>query len=242
MLEFKIEPGALNETRDAKSRLVLWSIVLLLFAISASIYALGFLGLLSVNSDLRWLAWLSVPTILSAGIGTLVLAFRDGLRRAEREMIFVLDDNGIVRKREGFPEERIDFPDVDTLGEERRWLVVKSSKPVRTIAIPKDVEGFATLRAELAKYGRISTPKDFSILRAVPTVASLALWGLVLWSKNPSVVKGAGAVALMLLAWASVTIDKQMRRSPKRLIVWISLGSVWVAAILLVYFKVIRAL
>jgi hypothetical protein len=49
-------------------------------------------------------------------------------------------------------------------------------------------------------------------------------------------------MALMLLGWASVSIDKQMRQSPKRLFVWICLGPVWVAAILLVYFKVIRTL
>ena len=71
MPEFKIEPDALNERRDAKRRLVSWSIVLLLFAMTVSIYTLGFLGLLSVDSDLRWLAcvgqcplfsvWLSVP-------------------------------------------------------------------------------------------------------------------------------------------------------------------------------------
>src|SRR5271154_4674036 len=111
MPEFKIEPDALNERREAKGRLVSWSIVLLLLVMFVSIWALGFLGRLSVGSDLRWLAWLSVPALLGVVIGTFILAFREGLRRAEREMVFVLEDNGIVRKKKGFPEVRIPFSD-----------------------------------------------------------------------------------------------------------------------------------
>src|SRR2546423_233936 len=152
MQEFKIESDALNERRDAKSRLFSWGLVLLLLAMTVSIYALGLLGLLSTDSHLRWLAWLSVPAIFGAVIGGSILAYREALRRAEREMVFILDDNGIVRRRKGFPEVRIAFSEVDALDEELRWLIVKSTEPRRKIAIPNNVKGFELIRAELTKH------------------------------------------------------------------------------------------
>lgn len=144
----------------------------------------------------------------------------------------------MVRRRAGWPDVRIDFSEISALLEKKDWLVVESVQPVRKIAIPRDVEGFAPLRAELAKHGPVIVSKGGSILGAIPTVASFLFWGLVLWSKNASVVRGAGAIALILLGWASLRLNKQLRQSPKRLLVWIPLGLSWVVAILLVYFRV----
>src|ERR1700688_877939 len=146
MPEFKIEADALSKKRGIKFNFLSWGTVLSLLAITVLIFILGFLGLLRADSDLHWLAWLAVPATLGAVIGACILACREALRCAEREMVFVLDDNGIVRKRKGFPEVKIAFSEVDTLGEELRWLVVKSIEPRRKIAIPNDVKGFEVMR------------------------------------------------------------------------------------------------
>ena len=244
MLEFKIETDALNERREAKGRkgrLLSWGIVLLLFAMAVSIYALGLLGLLSADSDLRWLAWLSVPAILGAVIGASILACREALRRAECEMVFVLDDNGIVRRRKGFPEVRIAFSEVDTLGEELRWLVVKSIEPRRKIAIPNNVEGFEVIRAELTKHHALSAQvKKLPLKSAAPMTISVLSWAAVLWFRDVRVVIPAGVIAMAFLALGSRRLWTLLRRGPKRLFSLVCLGIVWFSAILLIYLRVVR--
>ncbi len=184
MREFKIETDALSKRRETRVRLLSWGTVLSLFAMTVLIYVLGFMGLLSAGSDLRWLAWLSVPAIFGAVIGASILACREALRRAEREMVFVLDDNGIVRRRKGYPDEKIAFSEIGALSEEMRWLVIYSIEPRRKIAIPHDVKGFDALRAELAKHHSLSA-------HAKPWRAKLSWTGLVV-------------TIMSILSWAAV--------------------------------------
>lgn len=241
MPEFKIEPDALNERREAMGRLVSWSIVLLLFAMFVSIWALGFFGRLSVGSDLRWLAWLSVPALLGVVIGTLILAFRGAMRRAEREMVFVLDDNGIVRKRKGFPDVRIPFSDVDTLGEELRWLVVKSTEPYRKITIPNNVKGYEVIRAELTKHHALAPPVNKLLLRsAALPIISLLSWVAVLWLRDVRLVISAAVIGMTLFALASRRLWILLRRSQRRVFSLFCIGIVWCVAILLICLRVVR--
>ena len=189
MLEFKIEADPL-----AKGRPLSWGIVLSLFAMAVSIYVLGFQGRLSDDSDLHWLAWLSVPALLGAVIGASILAFREALYRAEREMVFVLDDKGIVRRRKGYPDVRIAFPEVDSLGEEMRWLVVKSTEPRRKIAIPNDVKGFEVIRAELAKHHALSVQvQKVPLSSAAPMTISVLSWLAVLWFRDEELSSPLGS-------------------------------------------------
>jgi len=241
MPEFKIEPDALNERREAKGRLVSWSIVLLLLVMFVSIWALGFLGRLSVGSDLRWLAWLSVPALLGVVIGTFILAFREALRRAEREMVFVLEDNGIVRKKKGFPEVRIPFSDVDTLGEELRWLVVKSTEPYRRIAIPNNVKGYEVIRAELTKHHALAPPVNKLPMQGPALlIISLLSWVALLCFRDVRLVIPVGVVAMTLLSLGSYRLWALFRRGPKRLFSLACLGVVWLSAILVIYLRVVR--
>jgi len=241
MLEFKIEPDALSKRREANGRLVSWGIVLLSFAMTVLILILGFQGLLSAGSDLHWLGWLLVPASLGAVIGASILAIREALRYAEREMVFVLDDNSIVRRREGFPDVRIDFSEVDTLREELRWLVVKSIEPQRKIAIPDNVEGFEVIRAELAKHHALSAPVEKLPLKsAAPITVSILSWAAVLCFRNLKVVIPAGIIAMALLALGSRRLWTLFRRGPTRWISWACLATMWFSAILLIYFRVVR--
>jgi hypothetical protein len=241
MPEFKIETDALNERREAKGRLLSWGIVLSLFTLTVSIYALGLLGLLSSDSDLRWLAWLSVPAIFGAVIGASILAYREALRRAEREMVFVLDDKGIVLRRKGFPEVKIAFCEMDTLGEELRWLVIRSTEPRRKIAIPNNVKGFEVIRAELAKHHALSAQvKKLPLTSAAPMTISALSWAALLWFRDVRVVIPAGVIAMTLLALGSRRLWTLLRSGPKRLFSLVSLCIVWFAAILLIYLRVMR--
>lgn len=151
MREFKIGDDVLKH--EAKFRILAWSAVLLLMAVSVSLFALPVSGVLSAHLKL---GFVFVFTLLSSIIGACILGFREVLNYAERQMIFVLDDTRIVRKRRGFPEETITFSEIGTLSEELRWLVIYSRDPLKKIAIPRKVNGFEVIRAELEKHHSIS--------------------------------------------------------------------------------------
>jgi hypothetical protein len=234
MSEFRVEA---NRRRDGRIQLIIWGTIPLLLVATV----LGIYGAVCFHPYVyATFTWLAVLTVAGAIVGGHFLAIHLGRERSRRDTVYLLTERDVVRRRTGWPDVRIDFSEISTLLETRDWLVVESVQPARKIAIPKDVEGFASLRAELAKHGQVSVSKEGSTLGVLPTVASFFFWGLVLWSKNPSIVKGAGAIALILLGWASIRLDKQLRQSPRRFFVWIPLGLSWVAAILLFYFRLIR--
>ena len=151
MREFKIGEDVLKH--EAKFRILSWGTVLLLMAVSVSLFALHISGVLNTHSEL---GIVFVFTFLSSIIGACILGCREVLNYAERQMTFVLDDTGICRKRRGFPEETITFSEIGTLSEELRWLVIYGREPLKKIAIPKKVNGFEIIRAELEKHHSIS--------------------------------------------------------------------------------------
>ena len=112
MIEFKIEGDALR--REARFRVLSWSAVLLLMAATVLLFVLGVNGVLGASSSLRFLF---VFTLLGTVASACILACREALSYAERQMIFVLCDNGIVRKRQGYPEVKIAFSEINTLSE-----------------------------------------------------------------------------------------------------------------------------
>ena len=124
MPEFKIEGDALR--REARFRVLSWGSVLLLLGVTVLLFTLGVSGDLSASPDL---GWLFVLTGLGTIIGAYVLASREALHFAERQMVFVLNDNEIVRKRKGYPDVKIAFSEIATLREELRWLIIKTAVP-----------------------------------------------------------------------------------------------------------------
>src|SRR5665213_1949483 len=146
MPEFRIENDALK--REARLRLLSWGAVFLLLAVATLLLVLRASGYIGDSSGL---GSLFVLTILSAAIIAIILAPREGLLRAERKMVFALDEKGIIRKRQGYPDVAIAFSEVETLREELRWLVITSTEPRRKIAVPRNVSGYELIRTELAK-------------------------------------------------------------------------------------------
>lgn len=243
MTEFKIDTNAQSGGREVRRRLLPWATVLLLFGVTALIFILGFMGRLSVDSNLHRLAWLAGPAMLSAIIYATVLAFREALRRAEREMVFVLDNSGIVRSRSGYPDVKIAFSEIGCLREELGWLVVESSEPRKKIAIPKNVSGFDVIRAELVKHHAVSSSAQFPLKSAALTTISILSWSAVVWFRDLKGVIPAAVMALTLLAFASHRLWEVLRRGPRRMRFGVSfglLGAVWLTAILLIYLRVER--
>jgi hypothetical protein len=235
MPEFRIENDALK--REARFRMLSWGTVLLLVAGAALLLVLRASGYIGDNSGL---GSLFVLTIVSAAIIAIILAPREGLRRAERKMVFALDDKKIVRKRQGYPDVEIAFSEVEALREELRWLVITSTEPRRKIAVPKDVSGYELIRTELAKHHPLSPRAAFPLKGTALLMVSVLSWAAVLWFKDVRVVILAGAVAVASLGFGSYRVWALLHRSPRRPLLWTSLGFAWLAALLLIYLRLAR--
>lgn len=235
MSEFKIEGDALR--REVRVRVISWGAVILLFVASAVFFALGASRGLKGKVDLGLLFAL---TLVWALLGAIVLAFREAARLAERQMIFVLTDSEIIRKRRGYPDVKITFSEVETLTEELGRLIIKSREPGKKIAIPSEVKGYEVIRAELTKRyplsARAKTPLKSTGLLAVCVLS----WAAVVLFRNLQVVIPAAAAGLIFLALGSHRIWTVLRSKCPGWLLWGSISSAWLAAILIIYLRVLR--
>lgn len=236
--EFRVEADAMSRGRSFRDRLLSWGMVVLLIGITVFLFVLGVSGIFGSNSVLRFLfVFVLVGTIIVAT----VLAWREALRRAEGEMVFILDEAGIIRRREGWPDVKIGFSEVKTVREELRWLVIYSTEPCRKIAVPNDVKGFNVIRAEVARYHPLSAKALFPSKSLVLPSISLLSWATMLLFRDVRVVISTGVIALVTLAIGSHGLWASVHRGPKRLLMWLSLGFMWLLAILVIYLRVVRS-
>ena len=235
MPEFKIEGDALR--REARFRMLSWGSVLLLLAVTLLLFTLRASGRLNANSDLRFVF---AFTLLGTIIGACVLASREALHFAEREMIFVLNDNEIVQKRKGYPDVKIAFSEIATLREELRWLIIKTAEPQRKIAIPNTISGYDAICAELAKHHPLSARVDrveFSLKTTALLAAAILSWTGVVWFRDVGVVIVSGTGGLITLAIGSHSVWTMLHSRVRRPLLWASLGCAWLMAILLIYLR-----
>ncbi len=142
-----------------------------------------------------------------------MLAFRGGLYRWGREIVLLMDEDGITKRREGFPDERINYTEIRSLREARWWLVVVSVKPFGSMTIPKAVKGFETIRAELAKHHPLADPAEAKTSPLGITVSLVAYglcWGPIVFFVVSKSVVLAGVLALAMLS-AGFLIYKAIR-------------------------------
>ena len=99
MQTFRIEYDALKENREARVRLLGWGAVALFLATFVLVFILGFPGVVTV--------WVMSIALVGASIGAGILLGRELRRRSDREMVFLMDEDGITKRRKGFPDERI---------------------------------------------------------------------------------------------------------------------------------------
>lgn len=237
MQVFRIETDALSKRREARVRLLSWGTVVSLLVIAALLFVLRLSGLLESDSTFLWLAMLA---LLGGVIGAVVFACREALRSAERQMVFTLDENGIIRKREGWPDLKITFPEMDTLREELRWLVIYGGAPRKKIAVPKDVADYEAIRAELVRRHPLSARAEIPLSSIALPIISVLSWAAVVWFRDARIAIPAGVVALASLAIGSRRLWTLLHRGPKRLLMWLCLSSIWFSAILLLYIRAVR--
>lgn len=236
MREFRIEQSALK--RQRRFRMLSWGTVLLLTVIAAFLFILRGSGFIGDSSNL---GTLFASAIFSAAVIAILLAPGEGLHRAEREMVFVLEDNAVVRKRQGYSDVKIPFSEINTLGEELGRLIITSVEPRRKIAIPYSVSEYEEIRSELAKHRPLSGRIEFPWKSIVLPLITFISWGAVLWLRDLRGVIAGAIVAVSALAFGSYRLWVILRHNSKgSLILWLSLGATWLAALLLIYLRVVR--
>ena len=240
MAEYKVAPNTKSsQSEDQLIRVTLWGAVSLLLAIT--VFALIGSHTVSAALDIELAVTAGLIVMATVG-GAYIVAWRNGVERAKRNVVFLLTEKELIARRNGWPDVRIGLSEIKSLDKQPGRLIVGSPDKSRFIAIPEDVEGYGNLRSELAKYGEIAeVPKGpASIVAYVPTLLCWFSWALVLFSKEVSVVRTAAAFALFSSAWYSFRVRQLVRRSPKRHLIWLVLASSWLGALWVVIQRIFR--
>lgn len=98
--------------------------------------------------------WGTLAFSLAVLLGAAAVSMRRRMRRLRARWASFevsLDDVAIVRRVSGFPPLRIARPDVESVGERTDGLVVRGRGGV-ALLVPREVEGYARLRAALAAW------------------------------------------------------------------------------------------
>ncbi|MDT8070391.1 MAG: hypothetical protein ROO76_19675 [Terriglobia bacterium] len=237
MPEFRVDRNLLNKERELSRRLLSWGLVALLFAITVLLFCLGISGYLSSHSALRFLF---VFTLLAAVVAASILASGEALRIAERQMVFALDEEGITRRRKGWPDVTIAFSEIDTLREELRWLVIYGGPTRKKIAIPKNISGYEKIRAELARRHPLSVPAEIPLSNVALSAIAVLSWSGLIWFGDARIAVPCGFIALGSLAIGSRRLWTLLHLGPKRVLMWFCLASAWILAIFLIYIRAVR--
>lgn len=234
MPEFKVEGDALR--REARFRMLSWGTVLLLILVAIFIFVLRSMELTAGSG----VGWLAVLAFLGGFYGACILAVREGLSYARRQMVFDLNDDGVIRKRQGYPDVRIPFSEIESVSEELGWLIIRSTEPRRKIAVPNKVSGYDAIRAELVRHHPLSARAKFPWKRIALLTASALSWISVLWFHDTRVITLAGAAAFTTLAFGSSRLWDLSHSSPRRMLLWTSIVFTWLLAFLVIYLRITR--
>ena len=153
MREFRVARDELSRKRGLRRNMLkMWSavavllcVVTLALIVPRSIYH-------SVNGRIETLV--SLPRLFV--LLTLMVVIAADHRRAvppaparkspKLKTVYALTDQDLLRRRDGWPDVRIGLSEVNFIRSETPLFVVESAEPRRVTALPKEIEGFASLR------------------------------------------------------------------------------------------------
>ncbi len=231
MQEFKIE---INRSKhELRTTGILSACLAVALAATVVTFAARFCGM----KDSANLEWSAAASLVGTFIFATALACREALFRATRQMVFVLDDAGIVRIRKNFPTIEIPFREIESLQEDSRWLLVLSIEPRRKIAIPVDVESYQLLRSELAKRHALTISPRYPLKGIALSTLALTAWAIVLWTHDRWLIVLAGGIGLLLLMLASYRLWALLCRMNKKTVALMSLGIAWILAIAIIWLR-----
>jgi hypothetical protein len=235
MKEFKaMMDQATVERRDRLARLSLWGIVALLIALTLFVVYGPRAEIRSVSSQLLSLA-------AGAVIATVALAYylaywhaKDTIQDA---LTFELTEGILIRRQSGRPDIQLKLSEIRQLTEDGTRLIIQGALPDKRIVVPKAVQDFPELRAELNKYAHVAQAPTSSSFRVIFFFAYAASCACVLWSADTLKVEVAAGIGFLLLVWQSIWLYKLAQSNRKQPpLMWLILLA-WLGAALLVYFR-----
>jgi hypothetical protein len=191
---------------------------------------MAWVALLNDESPLP--AWILIITIVITLIG-LIIGIGVGLRRVQRTWAsyrLILDENSVRRVQDGYPEVTIQSSEISKITEtEERGIVVHSIRPYTYIGIPRAVEEYSEIRADLAKKHAIESMsrargKIMQVLTlATGLLAPAALW-IIFLAKNKYVIVVTGSLLFIALLVSVVVILRSGSTSKQaKRISWLTL-------------------
>jgi len=235
MKEFKAMMNqATVERRNRWARLSLWGIVALLIALTLFVVYGPREEIRSISSQLLSLA-------AGAVIATVTLAYYLAYRHAkdtiEDALSFHLTDVILIRRQSGRPDIQLNLSEIRQLTEDGKRLIIQGALPDKRIVVPKEVQDFPELRAELNKYAHIAQAPTSSSFRVIFFFAYAACCACVLWSADTLKVEVAAGIGFLLLVWQSIWLYKLAQSNRKQPpLMWLILLA-WLGAGFLVYFR-----
>lgn len=237
MREFKVR-SVTEQEGERRARVILWAGLISL----SEITLFAVFGASSASPQLNTaFVWAAGLLLAAALIAAYFLAFASGLDRVERDSLFILDDQRLIRRRAGFPDIQVQLSEITSLQERGGRLVIEAGKSGQRIILPQNPEGLESLRSELERSTPISIGRKRPILPLTFLIVYIASWSLVLWSNIDSLRWIALAIAAILLIWESAQLFKRFRHTRAHRFVWAVLGLSWAGAILALYWRFFRS-
>jgi hypothetical protein len=166
--------------------------------------------------------------------------WRLGTERMNLTTTYLFTGTELIRRRRGWPDDRIALNETDAVIYDNRSIVVTSTAHERRFIIPDNFEGFASLVRELEKAGRLKRQSQ-SNLRAVFFVAIVVCcWLAILLSHEKQVTEIASILIVISLAYSSYRIIVVKKRATKMEVkpaMWFLIGLAWAVTLVLVYSK-----
>lgn len=126
--------------------------------------------------------WLGQVLILGGVVVSYTLLIRTSMQRALRKMVFVLTPNEIIRKRDGWPDDKIAFSEIDALYDGPKALVVETADRLRRISVSKKIPGFEVIREELAKHRAFSVQAKPPAPKLTGTTIAVRIMNILTWA------------------------------------------------------------
>jgi hypothetical protein len=191
-----------------------------------------------VDRDLRHL--IGAVSVLSvvAGIPSITfLALRFKINRENSKFTYLLTETELTRRAPGFPDIRLDLDQIVVLTREKGYLLAGTHS--RLVRVPVNVNNFDTLLAELGKRCPVPQSGESIPTGILPLAASILAWCLMFYSHRLAVVYSSTLAGVLLLMWSTVGVVRKSFKSSRRIAIWSVLALSWLAALTLVFHRIV---
>ena len=213
------------------------------------IYAYGSIGLMLIVlalSQSTWaglddrvshaIGWVAIGLFWVVIVGALVLIYRESIDKVWRKVSFDLTDGKIIRVMDGRPPLELPITEINFLSESRLGLIVRTGEPVKSLFIPRKVEGFDQLERQLVESCKASAIEHKTAVTPILPLALMVIFCAALFTaKAGLVIVTVGVLALLFQAWSILSMRRILARTRSPKILMAVFVFAWLILLWLVY-------